>query len=41
MSIMFNTLLREVVTTLTDVRLIRHKDTRTTTGRGPYELWRR
>jgi hypothetical protein len=28
MSIMFNTLLREVVTTLTDVRLIRHKDTR-------------
>jgi hypothetical protein len=40
MSIMFNTLLREVATTLTDVRLIRYKDKRATTGRGPYELWR-
>jgi hypothetical protein len=40
MPIMFNTILREVVPALTDVRLLRHKDTRATRGRSPYELWR-
>jgi hypothetical protein len=40
MPIMFNTILREAGFALTDVRLIRHKDTRATRGRSPYELWR-
>ena len=40
MPIMFSTILREAGLDLTDVRLIRHKDTRATRGRSPYELWR-
>jgi hypothetical protein len=40
MPIMFNAILREAHLALTDVRLIRHKDTRATRGRTPYELWR-
>jgi hypothetical protein len=40
MPIMFNTILREVVPVLSDVRLLRHKDNRATRGRSPYELWR-
>lgn len=40
MPIMFNTLLGQVGLNLTDVRLLKHKDTRARTGRGPYELWR-
>jgi hypothetical protein len=37
---MFNTILREAGLSLTDVRLIRHKDKRAARGRTPYELWR-
>jgi hypothetical protein len=40
MPIMFNTLLQEAGLPLTDVRLLRHKDERSTKGRSPYELWR-
>jgi hypothetical protein len=40
MPIMLNTILREVVSPLKDVRLLRHKDKRATRGRSPYELWR-
>ena len=40
MPIMFNTILREAGLSLTDVRLIRHKDKRAIRGRTPYELWR-
>ncbi len=40
MPIMFNTLLREAGLPPTDVRLIRHKDSRAVRGRTPYELWR-
>lgn len=40
MPIMLNTLLAEAGLTLSDVRLLRHKDTRATKGRTPYELWR-
>ena len=40
MPIMFNTILREAGLSLADVRLLRHKDSRATKGRSPYELWR-
>lgn len=41
MPIMFNTLLCEVRLTLSDVRLLRHVDSkRSQKGRTPYELWR-
>ncbi len=40
MPIMFNTILREAGLALTEVRLLRHKDTRATRGRSAYELWR-
>jgi hypothetical protein len=40
MPIMFNTILREAGLSPSDVRLIRHKDTRASRGRSPYELWR-
>lgn len=40
MPITFNTILREAGLSLTDVRLIRHKDKRATRGRTIYELWR-
>jgi len=40
MPIMFNTILREAGLSLTDVRLVRHKDKRAARGRTPYELWR-
>jgi hypothetical protein len=37
---MFNTILNEAGLCPADVRLLRHKDTRATRGRTPYELWR-
>lgn len=40
MSIMFNTILLAAGFNLSDVRLLRHKDSRATKGRTPYELWR-
>ena len=40
MPIMFNAILRGAGLALTEVRLIRHKDTRATRGHSPYELWR-
>jgi len=40
MSISFNTILMEVGFEVADVRLLRHKDSRATKGRSPYELWR-
>ena len=40
MPIMLNTILREAGLAPADVRLLRHKDTRSTKGRSPYELWR-
>lgn len=40
MPIMFNTILLAADFRLADVRLLRHKDTRATRGRTPYELWR-
>jgi hypothetical protein len=40
MPMMFNTLLKEAGFTLSDVRLLRHKDSRSAKGRTPYELWR-
>lgn len=40
MPIMFNTILREAGLPLTDVRLIRHKDSEASRGRSLYELWR-
>jgi hypothetical protein len=39
MAIMFNTLLHEAGLSLSDVRLIRHKDKRSKNGQSPYELW--
>jgi hypothetical protein len=40
MPIMFNTVLLAANFKVCDVRLLRHKDTRATKGRTPYELWR-
>ena len=40
MPIMFNTILFEAHISLANVRLLRHKDDRSTKGRTPYELWR-
>ncbi len=40
MPIMFNTILTEAGLSPADVRLLRHKDKRSTRGRTPYELWR-
>jgi hypothetical protein len=40
MPIMFNTLLKAAGISLTQVRLLRHKDRRAARGRTPYELWR-
>jgi hypothetical protein len=40
MPIMFNNLLLEAGISLSDVRLLRHKDRRAAKGRSPYELWR-
>ncbi|MEX1230971.1 MAG: GIY-YIG nuclease family protein [Planctomycetaceae bacterium] len=40
MPILFNSLLREAIISLADVRLLRHKDQRAQRGRGPYELYR-
>lgn len=40
MPILFNTLLSAAGVNLQDVRLLRHKDTRSARGRTPYELWR-
>lgn len=37
---MFNSILSEAGLCPDDVRLLRHKDTRATRGRTPYELWR-
>jgi hypothetical protein len=40
MPIKSNTILREANLSFTDVRLLRHKDSRSAKGRTPYELWR-
>jgi len=40
MSITFNGILRENGIALEDVRLVRHKDQRSSPGRSPFELWR-
>jgi len=40
MPLKFNTLLRESGLAPRDVRLVRHKDQRSSPGRSPYELWR-
>lgn len=40
MPLMFNSVLRDANIPLSDVRLVRHKDSRADRGRGPYELWR-
>lgn len=40
MPIMFNTILSVANLNLSEVRLLRHKDTRSAKGRTPYELWR-
>jgi hypothetical protein len=40
MPIMFNSLLDAARLPLSEVRLLRHKDTRAEKGRTPYELWR-
>jgi hypothetical protein len=40
MAIMFNSLLTDAGIPLTDVRLLRHKDSRSKRGFTPYELWR-
>lgn len=40
MPIIFNSILREAKLSLSDVRLLRHKDTSSEKGRSPYELWR-
>lgn len=40
MSISFNSILKEHGLNPKDVRLIRHKDTKSSPGRSPYELWR-
>ncbi len=40
MPIMFNIILRKAGISLSDVRLMRHKDKRSDKGRTPYELWR-
>ncbi len=40
MPIMFNTILAANGFTPSDVRLLRHQDTRSAKGRSPYELWR-
>ena len=40
MALMFNALLLSVGLQPSDVRLLRHKDTRAAKGRTPYELWR-
>jgi len=40
MTIGFNTLLKEAGLNLGDIRLLRHKDKRSSKGRSPYELWR-
>jgi hypothetical protein len=40
MPLMFNTILEVNGFQLTDVRLLRHKDTGAEKGRSPYELWR-
>lgn len=40
MPIMLNAVLREAGLQPADVRVLRHKDTRASKGRSPYELWR-
>jgi hypothetical protein len=40
MPLMFNALLREAKLSLSDVRLLRHKDQSAEKGKTPYELWR-
>ena len=40
MSITFNKILETVDVAAEDVRLVRHKDQRSSPGRSPYELWR-
>ncbi len=40
MPILFNTLLSAIGFDVSDVRLLRHKDSRAAKGRTPYELWR-
>jgi hypothetical protein len=40
MPLMLNSILSEANLSPKDVRLIRHKDTRSSKGRSPYELWR-
>jgi hypothetical protein len=40
MPIFFNSLLKENGLSLKDVRLLRHRDTRSDKGRTPFELWR-
>ena len=40
MPIMFNSLLKDAGLNLSDVRLLRHKDTKAARGRSLYELWR-
>src|SRR5260221_2701663 len=40
MPIMFNTILSGANLKLSEVRLLRHQDTRSAKGRTPYELWR-
>jgi hypothetical protein len=40
MPIFFNSLLKESSLSLKDVRLLRHRDTRSDKGRTPFELWR-
>lgn len=40
MPILFNTILASAGFSLTEVRLVRHKDKRADRGRTPYELWR-
>ena len=39
-AIMLNMILREAGLKLSDIRLLRHKDSRATKGLTPYELWR-
>ena len=40
MSVSFNGILKENGLDPKDVRLVRHKDKRSSPGRSPYELWR-
>lgn len=40
MPLMFNTILLDAGFSLSDVRLLRHKDNSSAKGRSPYELWR-